>query len=906
MRALPPTVVLLVALLAPPAHAQPGPPPRLRAPRLVPQLAAPEPPPPAPAFPPCVTDDEVRAAQPHERWAAFRRSAVPIPPLLYLSQDRTFTEALLLYWSSTNVEERTKLRLLIPFVLQACTPRSRTLVTPVYGHRVDADGKAGFVGSYFFRRDRHAQSDVLFPLFARIVDEKRHTVIGLNTYFHKTAEGAHGGVVPLAFWGSSRDGSSYAYVPPLVWHRADRASTTTLALNSYLKVHRGGGFDVGLWPLYFGGRHRGADYHDVVPPLLFARWGGRTSTRVWWATSYYESDPGGWSYSFFPLYFGGRRGGHHHQAVLPPLFARWGDGRDENTLVLNTVFSRDTKTRDWSLGVIPLAYATGTGSGDRFTLLSPLVLRFASRTRATTIVGPAYYHHHPSGHDLGLFPLLLHGAHADQSSYTVSPALLSWRLSDRQGYSTVSLPLLFAHWRDRTTHGLWWATSWYHRDLRGWSLGVAPLLFAGRTGARHHAALLPLFSHWGDGRRERTIVLNTYYGREPDGDYGFSFFPLVFAGRTGPTSYFASPVAVRVSDPLASTTVIGPAFHHRDPSGWDAGLVPLWFQGRSGTRRYFHLPPLLTFDWADEGAGTHRTIAGPFYDWRSPGERHVGVVPLWFQGHTRSWRYAVAPFFPFWYMNDRGRTLVVAGPIYVSRTTTAGAQGPGTSQTDLHVGTIPLFFTGRAGTRHYTYVPPLLFWDWRDDAVPDRLTLFPVGYRYRAPGRLDFGLIPFFFEHRDGPRHVALAPPLLSASWGDGQRDGLIALGLCYRVRDPEAQHRGLIPLYFGGRRRAAGSYYDLVLPPLFMRWGDARSSTLVAGPFYSDREPDGRHFGVFPLYFGGRDTRGAYYDVALPFLVRSGDRHRSTTWSLLYYDTRVGERRHRGLFPFYLRGRGL
>src|SRR4029077_13531507 len=60
------------------------------------------------------------------------------------------------------------------------------------------------------------------------------------------------------------------------------------------------GWSAGPVPLYAGGRH-GADYYDVVPPLLFARWGDDKNKNLWMATGWLTRDEGGWAAGPPPL-----------------------------------------------------------------------------------------------------------------------------------------------------------------------------------------------------------------------------------------------------------------------------------------------------------------------------------------------------------------------------------------------------------------------------------------------------------------------------------------------------------------------------------------------------------------------------------------------------------------------------
>jgi hypothetical protein len=803
--------------------------------------------PPVGDFGQCVSEAERRAAAPSERFRAFRRNAVPIPPLLFLSQDRTFVEALLLYWSSTNVEERTKLRMLLPVFVWSCTPKSRTLVTPLFAHRDDAEGRAGFVGPYFYRRDRHAQSDVLFPLFSRVVDREHGTITALSFYHHRNPRGSHGGVVPLAFWGSGRDGSHYALVPPLFFHVGDRDQSTTVVPPFYYRSHRRSrDFDVGLAPLYFGARHGGA-YQDVVPPLLFARWGDRRETNVWWLTSFFHRRGASWSFNLAPLYFAGRTGDRYHQVVLPPLFAHWGDRRRARTMVLNLYVRVDRRSDDWFFFLIPAAF--GFRAGRTVAVISPAVSHVSTPTSTTTIAPPFYLYRDTRRVHWGLFPLAFHGHHRDRldgtASYTHVPPLLFFDVRDRRGATT------------------WALNSYYSRnyrpdgsvDPRDWDAGVIPLWFQGRALDRRYLVVPPLllFDRENEATGERTTV-----------------FPLGYRVRDRRSSSF--------------------------------GLVPFFFQHASGPEHFWFAPALWSAHWGD--GITETTVVGPWFRRRTASGLHHGVFPLFFRGHTDTSRYTVLPFLPFWYQRDLQRTLLIVGPLYLSRTT-AG----------FDFGLAPLVFTGHTGPRHYTVVPPAMLYDWGDAAAGTRTTLFPVGYRHRHPGGWHFGLVPLVFASAHGPAHRTVIPPLLTCHWGDGETERTIAAGLVYSFRAPASRHHGLFPIYLAGERDLGHpegpASYRLIAPPLYIHRWSPSSETTVFLQTWSHRGRNGEwHGGSIPFYLGGRvPASGGYYDLLLPplFVRWGGDRgrHAFLLAGPMYY-RRLGEQRELGLFPVYFGGRHL
>jgi hypothetical protein len=790
----------------------------------------------------CVSEAERRAAAPAERFKAFRRNAVPIPPLLYLSQDRTFVEALFLYWSSTNVEERTKLRLLLPVFVWSCTPKNRTLVTPLFAHRVDAEGRAGFVGPYYYRRDRHAQSDVLFPLFSRVVDRDQSTITALNFFHHRNRRGAHGGVIPLAFWGSTRDGGQYAVVPPLVFHSSDPTQSTTVVPPFYFRRHRGTpDFDVGLVPLYFGARH-GTSYSDLVPPALFARWGDRRTTNVWWLTSYFHRQGRNWSFNFIPLYFGGRTDDDYHHVVAPPLFAHWGNTRRARTLVLNLYVHVDKRSPNWFFFFIPAAF--GFRSGSTVAFLSPTVSHVSTRHSTTTIVLPFYLYRDRRTVHTALMPLFFHGHRRDGSSYTHVPPLF-FDVRDQRGATTVALNTYFS--RRYLADG--------SVDRRRWSAGVIPLWFQGRSEDRRYLHLPPLlfFDVEDESSGERATI-----------------FPLGYRiHRRGRTSF---------------------------------GLVPFFFSSTTASERFWAAPLLLSGHSSDDEGST--TVVGPFFQRRTPTSVHRGFVPLFFQGHTATYRYTVVPILPFWLQRAPDRTLVVVGPVFHSRTATAH-----------DTGVVPLFFFGRAGSRHYTAIPPFLLFDWGDAAAGTRTTLFPVGYHHRHPGGWDLAFVPLVFASAHGPVHRTSILPLLTFHWGDGQTERTIAGGLAFSFRAPGSSHHGLFPLYFSGERDATHpdgpSSYRLIAPPLYIHRRDAHSETTLFAQTWAHYGRDGSwHGGSLPFYVGGRiPASGAYYDVVLPPLfVRFGGGNGRYAFLLagpVYYG-RIKEKREFGALWLYAGGRNL
>src|SRR5207249_3972990 len=108
--------------------------------------------------------------------------------------------------------------------------------------------------------------------------------------------------------------------------------------------------------------------------------------------------------------------------------------------------------------------------------------------------------------------------------------------------------------------------------------------------------------------------------------------------------------------------------------------------------------------------------------------------------------------------------------------------------------------------------------------------------------------------------------------------------------------------LFFG---KSGAKHHELVLPPLFMRWGDANDTTTVLANSYWKSTPKRFDLGVVPLYFAGRSEEGDYdvspalfwsfrhgrsHSLLIPALAawHSGDGETETTFALnTYYQAR-------------------
>jgi len=120
----------------------------------------------------------------------------------------------------------------------------------------------------------------------------------------------------------------------------------------------------------------------------------------------------------------------------------------------------------------------------------------------------------------------------------------------------------------------------------GWGAGLLPIAMFGRNDTRSHALVLPVFAHWADSRAgtQTTAVGPLFWRTTPDGGDG-GLIPLLFVGRHRHKSYAVVPGPFfHKSDSEGSTDVVGPVYVAHGAHSWAAGVAPLAFLGRDGTR----------------------------------------------------------------------------------------------------------------------------------------------------------------------------------------------------------------------------------------------------------------------------------------------------------------------------------
>ena len=883
----------------------------------------------------CLSDAEIErnrlVVSTREDLTAFRPSGIWAIPLYLTNAERSYTWAALLYFQSLDFEDKTRTRVVPPFFVSHCAPESQTLVTPFYSYRTDEDGTASLYFTYFRRRDRLLETDVLFP-FA-------------YSFRERASEDApwvgKGAFVPFAFWKRDPNGNQFTLVPPLFFRWGDDVETTTVVgpvfLHEAAERH-----NLGVVPFYFQGRGKGGDYdvspllfwsfrdgpkHSLLLPLLLTWHGGDGQTEATWSfNTWFERRPSGFTFLFAPLLFVGREGGKHH-TFLPPLFWRWGDdANEESTTLVGNVYVHTSKLRT-DVGVVPL-YFHGSSVRDGDYDISPLLFwSFRDGKKHSLFIPPLLawhsgdgesettwalnvrYQGRPNGHSLTIFPLLFEGREGKDRHVVVPP--LFWLWGDGEETTAIAANVFWHKTSKRSDLGI--VPLYFRgRSVDGESYDVSPLFFWSFRDSRTHTLVIPplLTVHHSQGDTTTTLVANTYLQTRADG-FTFRFLPLVFAGREKDKHHVVAPLFARWGDSDETTTIAANVFWRQSRDRLDFGIVPLFFHGpgydispllfwsfREGPKHTLVLPALLS-GYHSDGETTSAWVVNTWYQSRPDGFTLSSFPFVFFGREGRDHHEVVAPIFARW--GDDTETTTFVGPVYAH-------EGNGRR----HFGLPPLYFGGRSTKGDYD-VSPLLFWSYRTGlnhrlVIPPLLTFHEgdgetettwalnTWYQQRKTG-FTLTSFPFLFAGREGSNHHLIVPPVFFR-WGDAETTTTIAGPVFWRTA-PQRTDFGVVPLYFHGPG------YD-VSPLLFWSFRDEDTNTLLIPPllaFYRSR-PDGFSLGVLPFIFAGRTGR-EFHQVVAPLFWRWGDDEEQTTIAANVFFHRNAKQWDFGIAPLFFNGRG-
>jgi hypothetical protein len=780
----------------------------------------------------CISDNDREKAAAGGKQEAFGPRPIPLGPLFWATADRTLIQAALLYWRVLDVEENTKLSLMLPLYFDHCSPAARTSIGPVglFGARTDKDGIAGWVGPYFYRRDQQALTDVLFPLFWWTRDQQDSTFV-LGPGFHLKRGGQHlYGLAPVFFGRSNDDDGSYLNVAPAYLSWGDKLESTTLALQTIVHEDPESALTASV-PFYFSWRDKlEGTWGRVIPPLMSVAWGDdKQLTDGHVMGPYYRSRDGERLYrGIVPLWFSyrGPLGERWDWAPLG-LTALWGDDYETNILAAQTYY-RGTDN-GWRLFSIPFFGAGADKDGSAFAIAPPLAFaHFSDGLESRTFALQTYLHRwglndegKPTGFDLWSFPFYFGGKTPEGRYYDV-------------------VPLAFARWGDDVSgeENILLGPNWYQREQSRWSLLSLPFYYGrgdDERGSYLHAFPLALSAFWSDGKEGQAIVAG-YYDLLSTTGHHTGLIPFFHTGET--TDGASSPMAWLFRESLLDPIL-----------GKDAAedIIP------REDLHYRIVPPLAYAHFGTE-RGKERTLFAQTLIMRDQTSWDVWSMPFYFGGADHDGSYHIIPPLLFASAHAPHGGFTFAPGFWQDRrpdrTITLALQTRAEFSKDKWVlWSVPLYFGGGDNKGHYHLLPPLLSGERYDKTTGD---------------------------------YFRVIAPALHASWKD--EHGLTAItGPWIDSRDNAGgRTKALVPLYAGTENNAG--YFDM-FTPFYFQWGqwkpghqkpgtrealNKRALLLPALAYYSD-QPDGTMLLAPGLWHRSDKTSSetvffpGYFDVERP-----------------------------------------
>jgi hypothetical protein len=391
-------------------------------------------------------------------------------------------------------------------------------------------------------------------------------------------------------------------VPPLLYQRQGGVTTTAAFPLFYLR-ESAQTTELAIPPYYL---MRGPENWDVLFPLFWWYRGEGHHTWVVPLVWHHEGDDG-WDFGLAPLVFAGSHGPRHY-TILPPLLTLdWGD--EEERFTFATLFWRVLEEREnehW--GIFPLLWVENTPASS-YTIAPPLFFRVEDHDEGTalTVVPPFYHRDEPNGSYWGIPPLFHHNSGPDHTSTTIFPLLSHY--SEAPDVFRLTLAGLFWFWQDHGDETL-----------------VTPLYQRFR-GATEMDAVAPFFFHI----------------RDP---------------RTDATTLAVPPLVWHIEDPASVNTVVFPFFGRFEERGrqttWVTPLVANHMNHEEGDETTWVFPTLQVSRWHDGDAVNIHPI---WYFESTPSHQHSVLAPFWWDFESfedERNRYTV--LFPFFWRFREGNT----------------------------------------------------------------------------------------------------------------------------------------------------------------------------------------------------------------------------------------------------------
>lgn len=640
-----------------------------------------------------------------------------------------------------------------------------------------------------------------------------------------------GGLFPLLWLGRNEHKHRLVLAPIFTLFRDDARHSYTTSLGP-LYLHRraeGKGFDAGAFPLLFFGKANHGSYAGLLP-LFFYRHNASGTTAVV-GPGYGYSGSRGWAFGIAPLAHFGHLGDNEHQVLFPPLFIRTANAKKQQSMVLfGPLFHAQSGSRELDM-IVPLLYFWRDQKNA--LLLSPLIGWRKSEAAEHLVIGPYIYKRDAATQSRThfLFPLAL--VH-DQPDYHVRAQIpFFWRIRNGSLTSTLLFPL-YLHQRSPT----------YSAD-----------------------SLFPIFWHSRKGDTRTDIVGPLFVQKSDNGDRAAALFPLfVYRKRVeaGQSRSFAAGLPgfywQQRSVDQSHLLIAGPLFSSKRGSDYVAGLVPLAFAWRSGDTSSVLAP--LFFNRRNHQDHSSLTVLLPFYFGRdSKGGGQLGLPPLLFSRWHPS-GYSTTVLFPLFVLNGRPDGSRLLTPLFGYSRYKAGHWfyfGPLYSRRDEKRSATALwplfcFSKNQEDQTHMHFVLPFYF--DRQAKQEERLTAFS----------------PLFWRYQDIERRVFAAPLFVdNNNYFEARTTTFFPFFVRHHSRVDNTVAWALPPLLTWWRKTYGESgKTDVVIFPLFWRFGGSQQSTTVLAPLFWDfKRGDQRTTVFFPLYARWVRNDGTYQLIGNTYVSR-------------------------------------
>ena len=782
-------------------------------------------------------------------------------------------------------------------------------------------------------------------LYYKSADRKFTQLLGI--YWHQQGEQGYRVVAPF-YWHTWDPQEETRLVFPLYWQFEDKvAQTRSIVVPPFQFRRTPKERNYRLWPLVFytdyGERGSGI---TVLPFFHRAREGTRTSTIVPLLLSGYEMDPAKeYSRGLIAGLYYWHNTKHSRTKALIPLFYHRGNDQgsflwalplnfhrrvgQRSSTVLFPLYWRFSSPERTTAVLAPLALYQSWDNDRRSRLLSPLFLYErddAAQVRHWGTLVPPFYHRRDAEREVDVLPPVfmrwrnkieqtttwLAGpvvAHSDPDGGTLVAFPLFWRFSDGRSGAAASILFPLAYRRTRPGGGsvnLFFPVYVNHRPER-WSAGLLPLLHFGSGEGRRHAVLFPLLWHLSDPKASTTVVGPVFHRRDEDG-WRAGLAPLLFFGSGAQGSHqVLFPIFWHLRDLKAGTrtVVAGPGFYRSSPEGRVFGVLPLFAAG-SGKESSFQtvLPPLF-YRKVDHKNRSGFTLAGLYYGWHAPDERGHAVFPLAY--FKRAKGQATDLVLPLFYHRRGGGSRLLITPL-------GGYHSD--AKKGVSEGLIGPYAWHRGPTAKGFAIIPLFLHYTRPKLKASTTVLLPIGVRHVSPERTAHVWFPLFWRFTS-PRDSSLV--LFPIYWRVREQGGtnadvvfpiywnvqspghqLRVLGPVFSRKTPQRYVAGVFPLAYYHRNKQ-GSYLG-ALPFVFYRNNfKTRTRTLVVGPFYRKSEPAGTTTWGLPLVWHKRSSDSDYTVVLPIFWHFAWPREKSSvTFAGPAFYRRKGEVKSVGLAPMF------